>query len=253
MLKANKKTPKELETAVKFVIASRSGAGGFGNTQSTILALKSLTQYAQYAKRTDEAGTIEVYIDNKKVSTMQYEAGRQDEIALEGLEAHLGKGKHTIKVKYVGVKNPLPYTMNVNWSTNMPNSSKECQLDLSTKLASNTIKMGETVRLETILKNRSVEGLPMSMAIVGIPEGLSAQPWQLKELQEKHKVDFYEVTDNSVVFYFRQMKPSEIRNINLDLKAEVVGEYEAPASSAYLYYTNEFKHWVKAERITVKK
>ena len=113
--------------------------------------------------------------------------------------------------------------------------------------------MGETVRLETILKNKSKEGLPMSMAIVGIPAGLSAQPWQLKELQEKRKVDFYEVTDNSVVFYFRQMKPSEVRNINLDLKAEIAGEYEAPASSTYLYYTNEFKHWVKAERIVVRK
>ena len=43
------------------------------------------------------------------------------------------------------------------------------------------------------------------------------------------------------------MAPSEIKLINFDLKAEIPGIYEAPASSAYLYYTNEFKSWSALE------
>jgi hypothetical protein len=91
------------------------------------------------------------------------------------------------------------------------------------------------------------------MAIVGIPAGLSAQPWQLKELTEKHKIDFYEIRDNNIFFYYRQMLPEEIREINLDLKADIAGEYEAQASSGYLYYTNEYKAWSAPERITIKR
>ena len=80
----------------------------------------------------------------------------------------------------------------------------------------------------------------MTMAIVGLPAGLTAQPWQLKELQEKGTFDYYEVVGNNVVFYYRQMLPSESKTIHLDLKAEVPGTYEAAASTAYLYYTNEY-------------
>lgn len=93
----------------------------------------------------------------------------------------------------------------------------------------------------------------MTMAVVGIPSGLSAQPWQLKELQEKGTIGFYEITDNFVVFYFRDLAPNASHTINLDLKAEVPGEFEAPATSGYLYYTNEYKCWSNTGSITIKK
>ncbi len=95
--------------------------------------------------------------------------------------------------------------------------------------------------------------MPMTMAVVGIPSGLSAQPWQLKELQEKGTIGFYEVTDNYVIFYFRDMAPNAENSINLDLKAEVPGVYEAPASSGYLYYTNEYKCWSTTGKIRISK
>jgi hypothetical protein len=39
------------------------------------------------------------------------------------------------------------------------------------------------------------------------------------------------------------MAPRETKQLNFDLKAEVKGRFLAPASCAYLYYTNEFKNW----------
>ena len=103
------------------------------------------------------------------------------------------------------------------------------------------------------MKNKTDQGLPSTIAIIGIPAGLTAQPWQLKEILDKKLVDYYEVVGNNIVIYYRQMAPSEVKNINLDLKAEIPGEYQAPASSAYLYYTNEFKCWTAMDKITIKK
>jgi len=113
--------------------------------------------------------------------------------------------------------------------------------------------VGETVRLSTTITNKTDKGLPSTIAIIGIPAGLTAQPWQLKELQEKNIVDYYEVIGNNVVVYYRGMAPNEEKEINLDLKADMPGEYDAPASSAYLYYTNEFKSWDAVDRIKIKK
>jgi hypothetical protein len=40
--------------------------------------------------------------------------------------------------------------------------------------------------------------------------------------------------------------------INLDLKAYIPGNYESPASTAYLYYTNELKSWVGGNKVEIK-
>jgi alpha-2-macroglobulin-like protein len=95
-------------------------------------------------------------------------------------------------------------------------------------------------------------GLPMTVAVIGIPAGLSTQPWQLKELQEKGVFDFYEINGGNLVLYYRELAPAVELKINLDLKAEIPGSYVGGASSAYLYYTNEDKHWVKGNSIVIR-
>lgn len=243
-----------MNSAVQYLVGSRSGSGVFSSTQGTILALKALTEYAKFSKKTTEDGTIAVFVDGKKVSEKSYKAGDKGAIEIAGLEDYLkGEGKHSIKVKYMGVKTPLPYSVAVNWSTTLPNSDKECNIDLTTQLAAKTAKVGETVRMTSVITNKKDSDVPSTMAIIGIPAGFTVQPWQLKELQEKHIVDYYEIKGNNIAIYYRGLPAKAVKEINLDLKAEIPGVFDAPASSAYLYYTNEYKTWAEAERVTIKK
>ncbi|MBL7922114.1 MAG: hypothetical protein JNJ40_17500 [Bacteroidia bacterium] len=253
ILKSNKNA-KELNDAVQFLVSARSGYGVFSTTQGTVLALKALTEFAKYSKKTTEDGTIELFVDNKKIGTRSYKAGDKGAIVVDSLEKYItGEGKHSVKVKYVGVKTPLPYSVAVSWNTSLPNSNKECAVDLKTKLAEKSVNVGETVRLTATVSNKKNEGIPSTMVLIGIPAGFSAQPWQLKDMQEKHVFDYYEISGNNIAIYYRGMAPSSVKEINLDLKAEMPGEYDAPASSAYLYYTNEFKTWSSTEKINIKK
>ena len=77
------------------------------------------------------------------------------------------------------------------------------------------------------------------------------QTWQLKELRDKGLIDFYETRPREVILYFRAMAPRAVKEIDLDLLAAVPGSYTAPATSAYLYYTDEDKSWVAPESVTV--
>ncbi len=254
VLKAPVKNPQVLTNAVHYLVSARSGSGVFSSTQGTILALKALTEYAKFSKKTTEDGTIVIYVDNKKVAEKTYKAGDKGAIVMDGLEEFVkGEGKHTLKVKYLGVKNPLPYSVAVNWNTFLPNSDAECSIDLKTKLSSKTANVGETVRLTATISNKKEVEVPSTMAIIGIPAGFTAQPWQLKELQEKKVIDYYEIKGNNIAIYYRGLGPKAVKQINLDLKAEMPGEYDAPASSAYLYYTNEFKTWSATEKVIIKK
>ncbi len=250
-LKSDDPRRSAVEKAATFLVESRSPYGGFGNSQSTIMALRALTDYAAFSRRTQEDGSIEVRQNGKTIASKAYAAGEQDAIVLAGIESYLNDGKNVLSVAYPNVEHPLPYTLSVLYHSNQPNSSDSCQVALETTLADGKVKMGETVRLSTTLINKTNDGLPMTLAVVGIPGGLTPQPWQLKELQEKGVVDFYEITDRQVVFYYRQMKPNQIREINLDLKADIPGTYQAAASSAYLYYTNEHKTWVAGHNIQI--
>jgi alpha-2-macroglobulin-like protein len=254
ILKSPSKNAGALTSAVQYLTSSRSGSGVFSSTQGTILALKALTEYAKFSKKTTEDGTIVIYVDGKKAAEKNYKAGDKGAITVEGLEEFVkGEGKHSIKIKYVGVKTPLPYSVAINWNTSLPSSDEACTIDIKTKLASKTANVGETVRLTTTIINKKATDVPSTMAIIGIPAGFTAQPWQLKELQEKRVFDYYEIKGNNIAVYYRGMGPKAIKEINLDLKAEMPGEYDAPASSAYLYYTNEFKTWAAVERVTIKK
>lgn len=254
MLKSPSKGAVALNNSVQYLTGTRSGSGVFSSTQGTILALKALTEFAKYSKKTTEDGTIVIYIDNKKVAEQSYKAGDKGAITMEGLEKFVnGEGKHTMKVKYLGVKTPLPYSVAINWNTSLPTSDAECTIDLKTKLSSNTANVGETVRLTTTVINKKDHDVPSTMAIIGIPAGFTAQPWQLKELQEKHVFDYYEIKGNNIAVYYRGMGPKAVKEINLDLKAEMPGQFDAPASSAYLYYTNEFKTWSATDKVTIKK
>jgi hypothetical protein len=255
ILKSPEKNGAALSSGVQYLVGSRSGSGVFSSTQGTILALKALTEYAKFSKKTTEDGTIEIYVDDKKVAVRNYKAGDKGAIEIDSLETAInGEGEHAIKVKFVGVKTPLPYSVAVNYTTTLPNSDENCAIGLTTKLSTTNAAVGETVRLTSVITNRKKnEEVPSTMAIIGIPAGFTVQPWQLKEMQEKKVFDYYEIKGNNLAIYYRGMDKGAVKEINLDLKAEIPGTYDAPASSAYLYYTNEFKTWSAVEKVTIRK
>jgi hypothetical protein len=133
--------------------------------------------------------------------------------------------------------------MEVSYFTFTPPNSEKAELKLVTRLKDTRTKVGETVRLDVQVMNDKSTLQPMAIVKIGIPAGLAAQPWQLKEIMEKKEVAYYEIFDNYLVLYWMGFAPDEVKRISLDLKAEVPGTYKGKASNTYLYYVPEHKHW----------
>jgi hypothetical protein len=254
MLKSAKPEAKNLAPSIRYLISARSAFGGFGNTQSTVLALKALSSFAKFSRRTAEAGRIVIFVNDKTVASVSYAKGETNEITIPETEisGSFKEGSSKIRVLFEGVTNALPYTFALSYNTHEPASSKSCPLKLETRLGAEEVKAGNPVRMTVTLANTVKDkGQPMSLAVIGIPGGLSLLPQQLKELQDKKKVDYLEILGSNLVIYYRQMKPGETKTIALDLKAEVPGNFEGAASCAYLYYTSENKCWVKGELVKI--
>jgi uncharacterized protein YfaS (alpha-2-macroglobulin family) len=239
-----------LEKSINFILSSRS-YGSFGSTQATILALKALTAYSRESAQVNSDGEITIQINGSNAVSQSFSKGDKGKITLSGLEKYLHDGSNNVVIRFYNTQSAMPYAFDASWNSSTPASHPDCKLLLTTSLSTRNTKVGETVRLNAKVQNMSTDGLPMTMAIIGIPSGLSLQPWQLKEIQEKGKVDFYEVNKNFLVLYYREMAPGEVKEINLDLRSEIAGTYKAPASCTYLYYTNEMKHWIDGEVVKI--
>ena len=53
------------------------------------------------------------------------------------------------------------------------------------------------------------------------------------------------------MLYWRQLKAQEKVEVPISVVAAVPGTYTGPASRAYLYYTDEFKHWVDGVKVQI--
>ncbi len=241
---------EQANRAVKWIINSRQGSGGFGSTQATILALKALVEHSKANRKTLAAGTLIVKRDDMQIGQHAFGAGQQETIVIEGLEANLQPGVNELTVNLSG-ENKMPFALKVDFRTRKPSSHESCPLRLTTELADQRVKAGDTVALRARLTNTTDEGQPMTIAILGLPAGLEARPDQLEELKKAGTIDYYETRAREVICYWRSLAPKKEVELKLDLVAAVPGEYTGPASRTYLYYTSEQKQWADPLRVEI--
>ncbi len=251
LLKNDSPDIRTIEACIQKIARQRK-RGGFGSTQATGLALKALTSYAKLVRSESQGGEVELLVNHQRADRLSYTKDNKEKLQSHFQDKLKLNKTNDISVRFNNTTEPLAYALDLQWYTRLPPSSKECQVSLTTSMSRTRVKVNETVRLTARLTNKTAKGIPMTVAVIGIPAGLSLQAWQLKEMKEKEEFDFYEITDGNLVVYYREMGPDEVKTLNLDLKAEVNGAYLGTASSAYLYYTSEYKHYTKGERIVVE-
>jgi len=209
-----------------------------------------MTAYAEYSKQMQLSGDATLMINNEPAGTIHFEKGRKDALLWDDLAGKLKPGHNSIELSLAGGAT-LPYSIAVTYRSKNPATSADAKVNVTTQLAKEKVKLGEGVKLRARIENKTGEGLPMTLARIGIPGGLTFQTWQLKELRDKGVIDFYETRPREVIVYFRSLAPNAKKDVELDLLAQTPGNYEAPASAAYLYYTAEDKTWVAPVKVTV--
>ena len=249
LLRAGRPAAK-LSDSVQWLLKQRSG-GGFGCTQSTVLALKALVAYTQASRTTTSDGDIIVRVNGNVVARRHFNQGEQGVILVDGLEQFLVPGKNDVDLQLDSAMS-LPFNLDLRYHTTRPASNAGCAVRLTTTLATTTCAVGDSVPLAVSLRNTTDQGQAMTIARIGIPAGLAAQVWQLKELREKGLIDFYETTPREVIVYFRSLAPKAEQQFTLHLMADVPGQFRGRASCAYLCYSPQAKDWNEGLAATIQ-
>lgn len=239
-LSENKPT-NDLTSCMEALIKS-AHQGYYGSTQATGLALKAATGYYQLFDQNLKAKAgkkMELWLDGQLLirdTTLQADSlGRL-------FLTELPSGNHQISMRLENLDYAVA-SYRFNYLTTEPPSAADRTLDLSTSLSSGRVRLGDNTVLKVRLSNKRDKAASMPLAKIGIPGGLTPEPQQLRDLIEKGFVDYYEIFENYLVLYWRGIEGNEVKELSVDLKAQVPGKYHGAASSGYLYYTEELKDW----------
>jgi uncharacterized protein YfaS (alpha-2-macroglobulin family) len=239
-----------VEKAIQYLAEVCKG-GRFGSTQSTVLALKAIVEYDKSRAVPKAPGSLELLVDDEVVgSAVAFTAETKGAIELPDASKLFTPGKHKVQIRMNDGSN-MPYSVAIEFNSLKPDSAEDCKLHLETRLRDAKLGEGEVTEAEVVVVNRTNESVPTPVAIVGIPGGLEVRHDQLKELVKAEKIAAYEVRGREVVLYWRSLAAEERVELPLSLVAAVPGTYAGPASRAYLYYTDEHKHWNDALAIEI--
>jgi hypothetical protein len=164
-----------------------------------------------------------------------------------------------VRVELTG-KSVFPYTATWSYRTLTPPSAADCPVGLKTRLDRTTAAEGETVRLTVDVDNTSGRGQGMTVAIIGLPGGLTL-PEDMKQLKDMARlrdhgtkpgpISAFETRGRELILYWRDMAPAKKVEVSLDVICRVPGKYTGPASRAYLYYNADHKCWVEPLQLAI--
>jgi len=239
-----------VERSMKY-LADSSQDGRYGSTQSTVLALRAIVAYDKQRARPKAPGSLRLFVDGQAVGEpVRFDVKTEGALVLPDVAGRLSPGKHELQVRMEGGA-PMPYSIAVDFHTTTPDSSPKTQVGLTVQLAGAQVREGELVEAVATITNRADNAVPSPVAIVGLPGGLEPRHDQLKELVKKGTIDAYEVIGREVVLYWRGLGAQQKVSVPLSLLAAVPGHFTAPASRAYLYYTDEHKSWTRPLEATI--
>ncbi len=240
----------QVRKALEFVQGSRSASGTFGATQATIVALRALTAYATQNRTMRTPGTLRVFAGDRRIAERTFGADETAALTFE-LWNELTPGEHALRLEVEGGGSLLPWACDVSYHAELPADDPDTQVAITTTLRETNVTEGATVALDVTVKNRTANGLPKTMAIVGLPAGCELPTRVLEDLQKANTFAFWELQGRELALYWRDLATEAKLELTLDLVARVPGTSSGPASRTYLYYTPAQKRWAAPLALTI--
>ena len=240
------------EAGVEFLLTQRRGNGTFGATQATIQALRALTAHAQRTRVVEASGAVELWSGDERLARLSFQAGQAGALVFEGLELRLEPGQNDLRLVLEGEELELPWTFDLGYHAETPADDPNAAVAIETALLEERVEEGRSVGVSVRVRNRTAQGQPMTMARIGLPAGLELPTTVLDELLEAERFDFWELVQNELVLYWRDLAPHAEEHVHLDALARIPGTTRGAASSVALYYTPDAQRWAPPLELAIE-
>jgi len=243
------------DKAVAWLIRQRNSHGGWGSTQSTILAIKALIEQARQTGRGSGEATVSLKVNGKAVegAFQKITAKNNDVMQQVDVTDFVRPGENEIEIVRDGSARLsyqaagrcyVPWRADDDRAPEKPVLSIDVRYDKERLLV--TEKLAATVRLDYAAPKPTF----MVIAEVGVPPGFSAEAGSLDRLVEDGKIARYSTTARKATLYFGEVRPGRIE-VGFELKPKYAVKVRTEPATAYEYYTPERKAESKPQAIEV--
>jgi hypothetical protein len=243
------------EGAIRFISNNRDPYGGFGSTQTTVMALKALLTAAEMGGEGGSA-TVTLSLNGSRQQTLTIDDTNSDvvqqvtfdDIGSEASELLITmEGDRAIQYQVAtAYYEPWPGPTSTPAT---PPAPQGVRIDVAydrTQLAVNDI-VQVTAEVELI-----DEGIAGTLLVdLGIPPGFTPLTPDLDALVEAGSIERYELTGRQIIFYLTDVPSGQIYELTYRLQARFPIRAQTPASTVYDYYTPEQQATEPPQRIVV--
>ncbi|MBX7094179.1 MAG: carboxypeptidase-like regulatory domain-containing protein [Flavobacteriales bacterium] len=243
-----KSNSTSIHRCFQFLMKSKNSFGGWGSTQSTVLALEAINLYYEKFPLKNDPEEVTVSINGKETFKKVLNPGNKESYAFHLPVAALKVGKNHIKVS--SKQQFVPWTLNASYFVSSPENHQNA-LSLSLQWNKKEFQSGEMVRALMKINNSKNEQIHNPLVELSIPACFRYDPQQLRELEKQKIIERYEARGNQLVFYFKAISPNGTLEFPITLTATQKGLFRSPASRVFPYYSTDV-FWTQAGEFEIK-
>lgn len=161
----------------------------YESTQTLVIKLKALTEFYKAYPKAESSEEPQFFVNNTELKV------------LSTIGQFLKKGNNELKIKYPSGSG-LPVLFSYKYNDLIPDKNPNPELYFTTTLDKSKAKIGDNVRMTIKIENPILLNFGMITAKIGIPEGLTMDPKNLKAMIERNEIAYYEIFDNYLVLYW---------------------------------------------------
>lgn len=226
--------PGLTDGALQYLVSNKRGDGGWGSTQSTVMALKALVA-AQQGTAEVETGTLRVSVNGERAATVEVTEATRDEVQTVVLPSSVGPTDVTIDGPAdSGLYYEVTNEYYAPWETvEAERTGGSSPLGMTVEYDRTNLTVDDTVSVRTTIRN---DGGRIGMALVdlGVPPGFTVEESSLDELVREGVISRYEVAGQQVVVYVEDLEGS--LSFSFDVRATQPIEARSGASEVRDYY-----------------
>jgi alpha-2-macroglobulin-like protein len=230
-MKGQQQYAATVTAALRWLASKRDSSGTWGATQSTIMALKALTQGSP--KASDRRDTDARVTIGKTV--MNIPAGKSDTVQTVAIDSPADGQRMQLDVDAQGAEG-LPYQLVVHYYTQRPVRSNEAPVQISVNYDRSNLQVGQSVTVRASITNTASKEANMLLADVGTPPGFSVDTASLEKLRAAGVIDRYTVTSHGVIFYITKLRARGMMTLEYKMTARLPLKAQAAPTTVYPYY-----------------
>ncbi|MDP6636610.1 MAG: MG2 domain-containing protein [Phycisphaerae bacterium] len=237
-MRGDKRYAAVVSDALRWLAGKRDPSGTWGATQSTIMALKAITEGAPKAggrRDADARLTIGSSGSNAAPAVLNIPAAKSDAVHTAAIARPAGDGPVQLNVNAQGADG-LPYQVVVHYYTQRPATPAEAPVRITVDYDRSNLQVGQTVTVTAAITNTAPNTANMLLADVGTPPGFSVDASSLEKLLAAGKIERYTVTSRGVIFYITRLNARKKLTLQYRMTAKLPLKAQTAPTTVYPYY-----------------